>query len=134
MGGLFYYSSETGNTRRFVERLGLPASRIAASPKEHTDRADRPYVLVVPTYSDGAGRGSVAKGVIRFLGDEDNRRLIRGVIGAGNRNFGEYYCHAAKAVAERCGVPLLYRFELMGMPEDVSNVRAGLERFWGVTQ
>ena len=134
MSTLFYYSSETGSTARFVGNLGLEASRIAVSPKDHTDTADKPFVLVVPTYSDGEGRGSVPKGVVRFLNEERNRRLIRGVIGAGNKNFGAFYCHGAKAVAEKCGVPLLYRFELMGMPEDVVNVRTGLERFWSETE
>ncbi|MCX6499353.1 MAG: class Ib ribonucleoside-diphosphate reductase assembly flavoprotein NrdI, partial [Arthrobacter sp.] len=29
-----------------------------------------------------------------------------------------------------CQVPHLYRFELMGTPEDVSRVQQGLEEFW----
>lgn len=134
MSGLVYYSSESGNTRRFVEKLGLPATRIPISPKDGTPKASAPYVLFVPSYSDGQGRGAVPKGVIRFLNDEDNRGLIRGVIGAGNTNFGEMYCRGAKIVAEKCAVRTLYRFELIGTDEDVLRVRTGLDRFWRDTE
>lgn len=133
MGGLAYYSSASGNTRRFIERLGFPAERVPVGPKHGSLFMDRPFVLIVPTYSDGSGRGAVAKGVIRFLNEERNRRLLRGVIGSGNTNFGDLFCQAAKTVAAKCGVPLLYRFELLGTPEDVENVRAGLTRFWRET-
>jgi protein involved in ribonucleotide reduction len=33
-------------------------------------------------------------------------------------------------VSRKCGVPYLYRFELMGTPDDVDAVRAGLADFW----
>jgi protein involved in ribonucleotide reduction len=130
MGGLVYYSSESGNTHRFVGNLGLPATRIPISPKDGTPEVEVPYVLIVPTYADGDGRGAVPKGIIRFLNNPANRALIRGVIGGGNMNFGSLFCSGAKTVAEKCGVPLLYRFELSGTNEDVALVRSGLERFW----
>jgi protein involved in ribonucleotide reduction len=63
----------------------------------------------------------VPKQVIRFLNDPQNRQLIRGVIGAGNTNFGDNYCMAGDIIAAKCRVPHLYRFELMGTPEDVSR-------------
>lgn len=134
MGGLVYYSSESGNTHRFVGKTGLPATRIPVSPKDGPVAASVPYVLVVPTYADGDGRGAVPKGIIRFLNDPENRKLIRGVIGAGNTNFGEMYCRGAKVVSEKCQVPLLYRFELLGTDEDVLAVKTGLDRFWRETQ
>jgi protein involved in ribonucleotide reduction len=134
MGVLVYYSSESGNTRRFVEKLGLPATRIPISPKDGPVSVDRPYVLIVPSYADGAGRGAVPKGIIRFLNDPENRKNIRGVIGAGNTNFGEMYCRGAKIVAEKCAVRMLYRFELLGTNEDVLAVKTGLEKFWRETQ
>jgi protein involved in ribonucleotide reduction len=33
-------------------------------------------------------------------------------------------------VSRKCGVPYLYRFELMGTDEDVEAVCAGLADFW----
>ena len=67
---------------------------------------------------------------MKFLNNEQNRNLLRGVIGAGNTNFGETYCLAADIVAAKCNVPVLYRFEVMGTSEDVARVTQGLEEFW----
>jgi protein involved in ribonucleotide reduction len=131
---LVYFSSVSGNTARFIEKLGARALRI---PLHATDPAlvvDEPYVLVTPTYGGGQGRGvekgAVPKQVIRFLNDERNRRLIRGVISAGNTNFGEHFCLAGDIISRKCNVPHLYRLEVFGTPEDVERVNAGLERWW----
>ncbi|MET3560113.1 protein involved in ribonucleotide reduction [Bartonella japonica] len=128
MGLLVYYSSATGNTEYFVSQLGQTLLKI--DKKKPPVLVNEPYVLVVPTYADGEGRGAVPKAVIRFLNEEGNRKLIRGVIGGGNRNFGRYYNLASKIISEKCFVPCLYRFELRGTDEDVICVKKGLERFW----
>ena len=96
-------------------------------------RVDQPYVLVTPTYGGGDGHGAVPKQVIKFLNDEKNRSLCRGVISAGNTNFGTAYCKAGEIVAGKVGVPHLYRFELLGTNEDVSRVQEGLRKFWSTT-
>ncbi|MBB6486026.1 class Ib ribonucleoside-diphosphate reductase assembly flavoprotein NrdI [Rhizobium lusitanum] len=129
MGELVYFSSRSENTHRFVAKLGLPAARIPLSAGEEL-RAARPYVLIVPTYCGEGGKGAVPKQVIRFLNDADNRSNIRGVIAAGNSNFGATYGIAGSIISDKCKVPFLYRFELLGTAEDVANVRHGLERFW----
>ncbi|MFE3836809.1 class Ib ribonucleoside-diphosphate reductase assembly flavoprotein NrdI [Pseudogemmobacter sonorensis] len=131
MPGLVYYSSASGNTARFMARLGLPAERIPIRPDAAMPEPDRPYVLVCPTYADGMGRGAVAKPVIRFLNDPARRALIRGVIASGNRNFGATYACAGAVISAKCNVPVLYRFELAGTDTDIDRIRAGLSRFWG---
>ncbi|ARX80828.1 MULTISPECIES: class Ib ribonucleoside-diphosphate reductase assembly flavoprotein NrdI [Streptomyces] len=131
MSGLVYFSSVSENTRRFVERLGLPATRIPLHPRsEGTPLVTEPYVLIVPTYGGGERAGAVPKQVIRFLNIEANRALLRGVIASGNTNFGADYCLAGRVISAKCGVPELYRFELLGTDHDVRAVREGLERFW----
>lgn len=130
MALLVYFSSVSENTRRFVDKLGLPARRIPLRPSEPRLVVEEPYVLLTPTYGGGAPRGAVPKQVIRFLNDERNRALIRGVITSGNTNFGEAFCLAGPIIAAKCGVPELYRFELLGTEADVAAVRAGLEAFW----
>ena len=130
MGSLVYFSSASDNTHRFVEKLGLPAHRIPLRPTDDFLRVTEPYVLVVPTYGGGNEGGAVPRQVIKFLNDEGNRALIRGVIAAGNTNFGEAYCIAGDIIAAKCRVPYLYAFELMGTNEDVQRVREGLGRFW----
>ncbi|AOF94083.1 class Ib ribonucleoside-diphosphate reductase assembly flavoprotein NrdI [Sinorhizobium sp. RAC02] len=129
MGGLVYFSTRSENTRRFVEKLGLPASRIPLRADE-TLKAKAAFVLVVPTYCGEDGKGAVPKQVIRFLNDAENRANLRGVIAAGNSNFGATFGIAGDVISAKCGVPYLYRFELLGTDEDVANVKDGLERFW----
>ncbi|EUA90551.1 nrdI Flavodoxin like family protein [Mycobacterium ulcerans str. Harvey] len=44
---LVYFSSVSENTHRFVQKLGLPATRI---PLHGRIEVDEPYVLILPTY------------------------------------------------------------------------------------
>ena len=128
MALLVYFSSQSENTHRFVLRTGLPCLRIPLNGEPL--QVDEPYILVVPSYGGGTAKGAVPKQVIQFLNDVDNRQGIRGVIAAGNRNFGEAYCLAGSIIAQKCRVPCLYRFELLGTEEDIANVTQGVTQFW----
>ena len=126
-----YYSSATENTRRFVDKLGLPSARIPLGKSEEPLIVDEPYVLVCPTYGGGASISHqnsrpVPPQVIRFLNDEHNRSLIRAVIAGGNSNFGADFGKAGDVIAAKCKVPYVYRFELLGTDEDVRLCREGL--------
>ena len=134
MTNLIYFSSVSGYTARFVEKLGRPAERIPLHAKDAPLVADEPYVLIVPTYGGGDGNGAVPKQVIRFLNDPHNRALLRGVIAAGNTNFGAGYGIAGDIIAAKCHVPHLYRFEVFGTPDDVRAVDEGLDAFWSTQQ
>lgn len=129
MSLLVYFSTKSENTHRFIDKVGLPAQRIPIAA-EDTLSVSEPYVLVVPTYGGGTLEGAVPKPVIRFLNNERNRSFLRGVIASGNTNFGHAYCAAGRIIAQKCRVPLLYNFELLGTPEDVERVREGVEKFW----
>ena len=130
MVNIVYFSSATGNTHRFVEKLGLPAQRIPLLKRDEFLRVDQPYVLIVPTYGGGNLKGAVPKQVIAFLNDPGNRSHCVGVISSGNTNFGTAYCLAGDIVAAKLGIPHMYKFELLGTSEDVSRVREGLKEFW----
>lgn len=131
---LVYFSSVSGNTARFIDKLGMPAIRIPLHASDPAVVVDEPFVLVTPTYGGGQGRdeekGAVPKQVIRFLNDERNRTLLRGVISTGNTNFGESFGLAGDIISRKCTVPHLYRLELFGTPDDVERVTDGLERWW----
>ena len=131
---LVYFSSVSENTHRFVQKLRLPAVRI---PLRGCIEVHEPFVLILPTYGGGRANGPdpeaggyVPKQVVAFLNNPHNRSLLRGVIAAGNTNFGAEFCYAGNVVSRKCGVPYLYRLELMGTAEDVEAVRAGLTEFW----
>ena len=131
MSGLVYFSSGSGNTARFMARLGLPGQRIPMRADEAMPSPRAPFVLICPTFADGEGRHAVPKPVIRFLNNPDNRVQLRGVIANWNRNFGPTYALAGRVISEKCKVPILYRFELAGTETDLARVRAGLADFWG---
>lgn len=127
---LVFFSSTSENTARFIEKLNVPALRL---PLKTADaglvRIDQDYVLMTPTYGAGS-KGFVPKQVIAFLNQEQNRVRCRGVIGSGNMNFLGDYCKAADIISAKLQVPLLYRFELAGTPEDIRKTQQGLAQFW----
>ncbi|WKD57106.1 Putative NrdI-like protein [Corynebacterium capitovis DSM 44611] len=130
---IVYFSSATENTRRFVEKVGLPAARIPLRRADPELTVTEPYVLICPTYGGGVSIARsqeqtrpVPKQVIKFLNNEHNRSLLRGVIAAGNSNFGPDYGTAGDVISAKCGVPYLDCFELMGSEADVERVREQL--------
>ena len=116
---IVYYSNRSGNTKRFVEKLGyeniFSVSQLPLASKE--------YVLFVPTYGGGNGEYSIPRPVAKFLNVKTNRDLLRGVVGFGNTNFGDHYCKAAYMITNKTGTPLLAKVELLGTPEDVELVK-----------
>lgn len=78
---LVYFSSVSENTHRFVQKLGIPATRI---PLHGRIEVDEPYVLILPTYGGGRANpgldagGYVPKQVIAFLNNDHNRAQLRG--------------------------------------------------------
>lgn len=125
-----YFSSATGNTKRFVEKLGFECNRIPLLPRDEFLYVDKPYVLITPTYGGGKVKGAVPKQVIKFLNVKENRDKCVGVISAGNTNFGKAYCLAGDIIAQKLNVPHMYKFELLGTSKDVSVVQEGLKEFW----
>lgn len=127
---IVYFSNTSSFTEKLVRKLGLPAERIPLkTPEAQSFEVHTEFVLIFPTYGAN-GRDFVPKQVIKFLNNPLNRGLLRGVIGSGNRNFLEDYTRGADIVAAKCNVPLLYRFELDGTPDDVDNIQKGLKLFW----
>lgn len=106
------YYSIAQNTERFVNKLGMEATRVEMG-------VPVPSILVTPTYGDAA-LPAVVRSALKHKADRDN---VVAVIGTGNINFGDNYCAGARKVADRLGVPLLYRLELAGTTEDVEAAR-----------
>ena len=129
MTRLIYFSNVSENTHRFVQKLGVAADRIPVKPADGSLLAVEEFFLVTPTYG-GVDSRAVPRQVAKFLNHEPNRLLLRGVIAAGNTNFGAQYCLAGRVIAAKCEVPLLHRFEILGTPDDVLAVQNRLEMTW----
>ena len=135
MFDIVYFSSASENTKRFVEKLGIKASRIPLFTKEVEDfEVKSDSILVVPTYGGGEDKRAVPIQVIKFLNNPKNRNHIAGVIALGNTNFGETYCIAGDIISEKLQVPLLYRVEILGTPDDVIEVKERINKLWNAHQ
>jgi len=131
MYDVVYFSSVSENTKRLVEKLGLKSVRIPLKSDEaERFTYDHDSVLVVPTYGSGEEKTSVPKQVIKFLNNPENRKHIKGVVATGNTNFGESYGLAGDIVAQKLGVPLLQRIEILGTPEDIEQLKERLNKLW----
>jgi protein involved in ribonucleotide reduction len=133
MFDVVYFSSVSENTKRFVDKLEAQAVRIPIRTEEAAEFVhDRDSVLVLPTYGGGNDNSTVPKQVIKFLNNPENRKHIKAVIAGGNTNFGSHFGKAGDIVADKLGVPVLYRFEITGTPEDVVEVKERLAQFWQI--
>lgn len=131
MFDLVYFSSVSENTKRFVDKLDPNAIRIPIRTEEAAEFVhNRDSVLVVPTYGGGNDGGTVPKQVIKFLNNPENRKHIKAVIAGGNTNFGSHFGKAGEMVAKKLGVPVIYKFEITGTPEDVIEVKERLAQLW----
>jgi protein involved in ribonucleotide reduction len=121
---IVYFSNYSGNTKRFVEKLNGNSARIPIDTNDSGDFLVRSeYVLFVPTYGGGSEKSAIPRQVRRFLNNEQNRNLLRGVVGFGNINFGEHFCKAADIISRKTGVPVIARVEIFGTQDDVNKVK-----------
>lgn len=131
MFDVVYFSSVSENTKRFVDKLGIPAFRIPIPLNEASAYThNRDSVLVVPTYGGGNEGSTVPKQVVKFLNNPENRKHIKAVIGGGNTNFGVHFCRAGEIIARKLGVPMIYRFEITGTPEEVVEAKERIQALW----
>ena len=129
---IVYFSNYSGNTKKFVERLGEnEAIRIPIDRRSGSITVDQPYVLMVPTYGGGEGRAAIPRQVRHFLNIRENRSLLRGVVGFGNTNFGEHFCKAADLISAKTGVPVIAKVEIFGTEDDIRKVKERLTLLYG---
>jgi protein involved in ribonucleotide reduction len=112
---LIAYDSKTGNVRRFIDKLKMPAVQIDDAMK-----MDEPFVLV--TYTTGFGQ--IPQKVASFL--ERNHPRMIGVAASGNRNWGAGFAKSADTISELYDVPVLMKFELSGTKNDVERFVQGV--------
>lgn len=131
---IVYFSNYSGNTKRFVEKLGIPATRIPIKGDGGGLTVNHEYVLFVPTYGGGSDRSAIPRQVREFLNVKKNRGLLRGVVGFGNTNFGDHFCKAAQMISVKTNVPIIARVEIFGTSEDVAKVQERLRILYDIEQ
>ena len=118
---IVYWSSNSGGTRRVAEALSTNTVELADYD------GTSPYVLACPTYDQPRG-GFTPRPVQQFL--EEHAHLMVGVLGLGNRNFGDYYCQAAIDISKEHGVPIVHRIDIMGTADDYRTIDTGMTQHW----
>lgn len=135
------YISLSGNTESFVRRLSdylmeqypdITVERISVKDLVKEGKAfyqmENPFIAFLPTYLEGGNgvdNGDVeilTTPVSDFIAYQDNASLCLGVVGSGNRNFNHQYCLTAKQYSQRFGFPVLFDFEMRGMPSDIKKM------------
>ena len=78
---------------------------------------DFDYILITPTF----GFGEVPAAVSKFL--VENYMYLKGVVGSGNKNWGERFANASEIISKEYDVPLLMKIELHGSKKDISEFK-----------
>jgi protein involved in ribonucleotide reduction len=129
---IVYFSNYSGNTKKFVEKLNeYDSIRIPIDWDGNGITLDQPYVLFVPTYGGGEEKTAIPRQVRSFLNIKENRKLLRGVVGFGNTNFGNHFCKAADLISAKTGVPVIARVEIFGTEDDINKVKERLTLLYG---
>ncbi|WP_370639807.1 class Ib ribonucleoside-diphosphate reductase assembly flavoprotein NrdI [Borrelia sp. RT5S] len=109
---LVVYASKTGNVGRFIAKTGL---QDVFQIETGDETVGEPYVLL--TYT--APFGNIPPEVEKFL--VNNWKLMVGVAGSGNKNWGDSFCNAVNLIRRKYGVEEILKFELAGNVHDVNN-------------
>jgi protein involved in ribonucleotide reduction len=107
---LIAFDSQTGNVRKFVQKLQVRSIQI-----EEMLKIEEPFVLI--TYTTGFGQ--VPMKVSSFL--QRNHSHLKGVSASGNRNWGDGFAKSADTISSLYNVPVLCKFELSGTSRDVAH-------------
>ncbi len=108
------YYSLTGNVRRFIQRTDA-IHTIELTEETNELEMYEPFILVTGTI----GFGEVPEVVDTFLNYGQNSTFLKGVVGSGNRNWGQNFAKASKTLSGKYNVPLLHTFELHGNDKDI---------------
>lgn len=119
---IYYWSSNSGGTRRVAEQLKTPTVII-----DEAGEAKHPFVIMTPSFDQPRG-GFTPKPVEKFL--EQHGDYLIGVIGCGNVNFLHHYCQAAADISKQYCVPTLWRLDVMGNERDYQVIDSGIATHW----
>lgn len=88
------------------------------------DYEDGPYFLAFPSYGSPRTGGYVPSEVYRFL---DDNPAPAGIIGVGNRTFGEDFCKGADLMGYALQIPVVSRVDVALTLENQDEILAAWE-------
>lgn len=112
------YYSMTGQTQALINKIKKKKNDIIffeITELTVNDELDFDFILIVPSYDK-----EFTELVYDFL--DFNSNHMQGVIGGGNRNFGDKFCMTAKDISKVYNTPFLYSYEFRGLDVDVDNI------------
>lgn len=125
------YFSLTGQTRKFVSDINSENKNEIIEITENDwdielSKNDK-FILFMPTYAENHNgvitNQDMLIPVIDFMQYNNNYNKCYGIIGSGNKNYGDLYIASAKKIAKDFNIPLLYDYEMRGMPKDINAVK-----------
>lgn len=112
----FVYFSLTGNTKKIADKLAL----FECQEIKKDLLIDDKYILI----ASSVGFGQIQPEVKEFL--LKNSENMIGVIGSGNRNWGQSYCKAAKTIAKDYNVKYFASIELAGTTPQIEELKKNI--------
>lgn len=116
---MLVYYTRTKNTERMYKKLNMDIQFVNILNYDGVEK----FILATPTY----GIGEVPQEVTDFLNVHHKNMLA--VISSGNKNWGLRFGKAGDLIAEKYQVPLLCKYELSGMKEEIKQLRKVLGEF-----
>lgn len=134
---LLYYSG-TGNVHYFMKMLYKYSRQqyiIRKTPVILTTqittrtipaKEEDPFFVCVPTYVAARGEELVTAPLRQYLTYNDNASLCKGIVGNGDKAYGEMYCWTARLYSQLFDLPVLCDYEQRGTHGDMEKVYATL--------
>lgn len=109
---VIYYDSKTGNVARFIEKVRALSGWTCAKITETTEAMQEGHLVTFTTKI-----GCVPSITEAFM--ENNASKILSVSSSGNMNWGPNFALAADKLSEQYAIPVLLKFELAGLQQNV---------------
>ena len=110
--------SMTGLGKKFADKLGYPVFEI----QTYQPKPDDAVLLVTRSINFG----EIPPLTKTFL-DQFSKHVV-GVVVGGNRSWGKSFGAAGDKISLTYGIPLILKFEGIGMPHEVSLVRSWMAK------
>lgn len=111
---VIYYDSKTGNVKRFIERVGALTHWKCVRVSDTSFINEKGHLVTYTTKI-----GSVPETTTRFM--KEYNHLVLSVSSSGNMNWGVNFALAAEKIAVEYFIPVLLKFELSGLDQDVDS-------------